>query len=79
MSKKDECVDGMPRKTVMAMLKSPRTPERLKTAWREKLGHSSNPCRIERLSSKSNPSRKERGMIVKVRTYTRKMPMSRRR
>lgn len=32
-----ERVNGMPLKTVKAMLKSPNTPEQIKNAWRAKL------------------------------------------
>lgn len=30
-------INGMPLKTVKAMLKSPKTPEQMKRAWKEKL------------------------------------------
>lgn len=32
-----EMIDGMPLKTIKAMLKSPKTPKRLKAAWKMKL------------------------------------------
>jgi hypothetical protein len=33
-----EKIDGMPVKVIRAMLKSPKTPKRLKMAWKKKLG-----------------------------------------
>jgi len=42
-------VDGMPLKTIVAMLKSPRTPAWLKTAWMKKLEAKGLPTEVEKL------------------------------
>jgi hypothetical protein len=34
----DKKIDGMPVKVIKAMLKSSKTPKRLKMAWKKKLG-----------------------------------------
>ena len=42
-------VDGMPLKTVVAMLRSPNTPPWLKKAWEKKLAEKGYPTEVEKL------------------------------